>query len=109
MAPGRPLHQLPRPVEGSIREATIVSVNGKPVGSVWHPPYELDITSFVHKGENNLEITVGNLAINGLAGSALPDNRLLDLRFTKRFDPQDMQGLETLPSGLLGPVQLVFR
>jgi hypothetical protein len=96
-------------IDGPVREAATVRVNGNLVGSVWHPPYELEITSLLHTGVNSLEITVGNLAINELAGNALPDNRLLDLRYTKRFEPQDMQGLEPVPSGLLGPVRLIFR
>jgi hypothetical protein len=44
------------------REAAIVYVNGKRAGSLWHPPYRLDITAFAHPGENSLEVRVDNTA-----------------------------------------------
>jgi hypothetical protein len=44
-----------------------------------------------------------------MAWKSLPDYRLLDLRYGKRFDPQDMENLQPLPSGLMGPTTLVAR
>jgi hypothetical protein len=93
-------------VESPVREAAQVYVNGKFAGSIWHPPYEVDVTRFLHPGENNLRIIVGNLAINEMAGRALPDYRLLNQRYGERFAPQDMEDLQPLPSGLLGHVYL---
>ncbi len=94
-------------LEGPIREAAVVTVNGQRVGSVWHPPYTLDVTKQLRAGENTIEIQVANTAINVLAGRAPADYRLLNLRYGERFTPQDMDNLQPLPSGLLGAIQLV--
>lgn len=94
-------------LESPIREVAQVFVNDQLAGVVWHPPYRVDITAFAHAGANDLRIEVGNTAINELAGKALPDYRLLWDRYGKRFEPQDMQDLHPLPSGLLGPVTLI--
>ena len=49
-------------LESPVREAAIVYINGQRAGSVWHPPYEIDITGLLHAGENTLRIVVANLA-----------------------------------------------
>jgi len=93
--------------DAPLRDAAMVYVNGKLAGSVWHPPFTLDIGPFLRAGANELKIVVANTAINELAGRAAPDYRLLWLRYGKRFAPQDMDHLEPLPSGILGPLQIV--
>lgn len=92
-----------------IREAAVVYVNGQRAGSLWHPPYQLDITSLLHPGQNQMELRVANTAINELAGQSLPDYRLLWARYGRRFVPQDMNDLEPIPSGILGKVELLQR
>ncbi|HEY1901465.1 MAG TPA: glycosyl hydrolase [Terracidiphilus sp.] len=94
-------------LEGPIREAAQVYVNGRLAGVVWHPPYRLDVTQFLQPGRNDLRILVGNTAINTLAGQPLPDYRLLWDRYGMLFVPQDMENLAPLPSGILGPVTLM--
>jgi hypothetical protein len=94
-------------LESPVREAAIIKVNGKIAGSVWHPPYQLDITSLLHEGDNTIEIRVDNTAINLLAGRAPTDSRLLWARYGQRAVPQDMDNLQPLPSGILGPVHLL--
>lgn len=89
-------------LESPVREVAEVFVNGRRVGSIWAPPYEIDITRYVRAGSNDLELRVGNLAINTLAGRAAPDYRLLNSRFGERFQPQDMENLQPLPAGLIG-------
>jgi hypothetical protein len=96
-------------LEGPVREAAQVSVNGAAAGAVWLPPYELDVTELLHSGENKLKIVVGNLAINEMAGRAPVDYRFLNSRYGERFVPQDMDNLQPLPAGILGPVRLVAR
>ena len=93
-------------LEGPVREAAEVYVNGQRAGVVWHPPYTIDLTSWLRAGKNQLRIVVGNTAINSLAGSALPDYRLLNDRYGERFRPQGMDNLEPLPSGILGGLRL---
>lgn len=112
-APGTPVEPAPGQLlgmhallDGPIREAAVVVVNGQRAGSVWHPPYELDLASYLHAGQNQLRITVGNLAINEMSGRAEPVYTLLNLRYGERFVPQDMKGLRPLPSGMLGAVTL---
>lgn len=93
--------------EGPIRDAAVVYVNEKRAGSVWHPPYSVDVTKLLHSGQNTIRVVVGNTAINELSGQSLPDYRLLNLRYGERFTTQDMKDLQPLPSGLLGRIQLV--
>jgi hypothetical protein len=92
-----------------VREAAMVLVNGKLAGTVWHPPYEIEITALVKSGMNQLRIFVSNTALNGLAGQTLPDYKLLNLRYGERFSPQDMDNVKPLPSGLLGRITLIAR
>ena len=96
-------------LESPVREAAVVYVNGRRAGSVWCPPYTVDVTGLLRPGENTLRIVVGNLAINEMAGSALPDYRLLNSRYGVRFMPQDMEDLQPLPSGLLGTIRMIAR
>lgn len=89
-----------------IREAAVVYVNGQRAGSLWCPPYRLDVTRYLKTGENSLSIVVGNTALNHMAGRRLPDYRLLNLRYGERFQAQDMEKIIALPSGLIGPLSL---
>ncbi|MDR3749906.1 MAG: glycosyl hydrolase [Terracidiphilus sp.] len=90
-----------------IREAALVLVNGKRVGWLWHPPYRIGISRFIHPGENQLEVRVYNTAINELAGQPPRDYTALRAKYGRRFDPQDMDNLQPIPSGLFGPVHLM--
>ncbi len=94
---------------GPVREAAVVYVNGKRAASVWAPPYEADLTGLLREGVNELRIEVANTAMNQMAGSPPLDYRFLDARYGRRFDMQDMNLVEALPSGLLGPLQLEIR
>ena len=94
-------------LEGPVREAAEIYVNGQRAGVIWHPPYALDVSKLLKAGRNTLHIVVGNTAINTLAGHALPDYRLLNARYGQRFVPQGMNNLEPLPSGIVGPVRLI--
>ncbi len=93
-------------LDAPVRDAAVVFVNGQRAGSVWMPPYRLDITQWLHEGSNTLSIQVANTAVNALAGQSQPDQRLLWARWGKRAEPQDMENLQPLPAGLLGPVTL---
>lgn len=94
-------------LDSPIREAAVVYVNDQRAGAVWCPPYKLDVTKFIKPGRNQIRIEVANTAMNYMAGHSLPDYRLLNLRYGERFQPQDMDKIQALPSGLLGPVRLV--
>jgi hypothetical protein len=94
-------------LEAPVREAAVVYVNGGRAGSVWCPPYSVDLTGRLRPGANTLRIEVANLAINHMAGRSLPDYRLLNLRYGTRFEPQDMDKVKPVPAGLFGPIRLV--
>jgi len=94
-------------IDSPVREAAVVYVNGRRAGSVWAPPYKLDVTGLLKAGENQVRIDVANLAVNYMAGHALPDYKLLNLRYGMRFEAQDMDKIQVTPSGLLGGVRLI--
>ncbi|HEU4766831.1 MAG TPA: hypothetical protein VFS77_05630, partial [Pyrinomonadaceae bacterium] len=93
--------------EGPIREAAVVYVNDKRAGSIWCPPYSIDVTGMLRPGPNKIRVRVANTAMNYMAGHSLPDYRLLNLRYGERFQPQDMDKVQSIPSGLLGPIRLI--
>jgi hypothetical protein len=112
--PGKPLDSTPKVpagmramLESPVREAAVVYINGQRAGSVWKPPYQLDVTPWLKPGSNRIEVQVANLALNGLAGQERPDYRLLSARYGQRFVPQDTHLIEPKPSGMLGPVRLL--
>jgi hypothetical protein len=90
-----------------IREAATVTINGKPAGSLWHPPYRLDVTKLLKGGQNHIEIHVYNTALN--AWSALPphDYKPLIEKYGDRFQMQDLDKVEPIPSGIIGQVYIV--
>jgi hypothetical protein len=93
--------------EGPVREAAVVYINGERAGSVWCPPYTLDVTRYLKPGVNELRVVVGNLALNHMAGRPLPSYEALKGKYGVRFEPQDMHKVEPIPAGLTGPVRLV--
>ncbi len=95
--------------EGPVREAAVVSVNGNVAGSVWRPPYRVEIGPLLRAGANRIRVEVANTAINGMAGRALPDYRLLYSLYGRRFDPQGWNLIAPLPSGMFGPITLIAR
>jgi hypothetical protein len=95
--------------ESPVREAAQIYVNDKPAGTVWHPPYEINVTALLHAGDNNIQIVVANLALNELAKGPLPDYKALNARYGERFQAQDLQNLKPVPAGLLGQVRVVAR
>ena len=96
-------------LEAPVREAAVVYINERRAGSVWAPPYAVDVTGQLRPGENGIRIEVANLAVNYMVAHGYPNYNLQGVRqqFGNRFDPQDLNRLQTLPSGLLGPIELV--
>jgi hypothetical protein len=88
---------------GTVANLAEVRVNGQPCGIAWTPPYRLDITKALKKGDNQLEISVTNTWANRLIGDqALP----ADQRQTWTPAPSPAAGKPLLPAGLLGPVRI---
>ena len=96
-------------LDAPVREAAVVFVNGKRAGSAWCPPYSVEVTGLLNRGENDVRIEVANLAVNYMADfkrHPLPDYSALIARFGNRFQPQDMDLIRPVPAGLIGPIQL---
>jgi hypothetical protein len=93
-------------LDGPVREAAEVFVNGRRAGTVWAPPYALNLAGFLRAGENALEIRVTNTAINMLAGRPAPDYGPLIARFGERFNLPRDTSLQPLPAGILHAVTL---
>jgi hypothetical protein len=95
-------------VDPPIREAATVFINGQRAGTLWHPPYRLEVTDLLRDGSNELRIEVYNTAINLLAGAGRRiDEQALTARYGLRFRMQEMESVEPLPSGLLAVPKLV--
>ena len=95
--------------DAPIREAATIYVNGKRAGVLWHPPYSLDLTPYLQQGTNTLEIRVYNTATNALAGKPPRDYTALKQKYGDRFQMQDMNDLHPQPSGIFGPVTLLYE
>lgn len=93
-----------------IREAAEIEVNGRAVGALWTPPYEIDVTRCLHAGVNTLRITVANLPVNRVLGLPDPDLNALRAVYGERFPAPEEKSLmsEPAPSGLIGPLTLVI-
>jgi hypothetical protein len=107
VAPGGPAARMQAWVDAPVREAAVVFVNGRRAGAAWCPPYAIEVSALLRPGPNEIRIEAANLAINHMAGRALPDYKLLNLRHGARFEPQDMDKVQPVPAGLFGPIRLV--
>ena len=60
---------------GEVKNLAVVHVNGQVIGTLWRPPFTVDITEALHGGVNTLEIDVTNLWVNRMVGDELePDD-----------------------------------
>lgn len=89
---------------GDVKNIAEVSLNGKPVGTVWKTPFVIDITDAIKKGTNQLEIKVTNLWVNRLIGDAQPN---VKEKITFTTMPFYRGNEPLLPSGLMGPVKVL--
>jgi hypothetical protein len=96
---------------GAVKDLSEVSLNGKPLGIRWKPPYQYDVTGVLRRGANQLEIKITNEWTNRLLGDRLgpPEKRVFPGPPVAGgrsggfgFGPQ-----QPLESGLIGPVSLV--
>ena len=97
-------------IAAPVREAATIFLNGRRAGSIWAPPYRLDVTNGVRAGANDLRIEVYNTAVNRLAeGGHLPDVGAVTERYGQRFRLQDMDNVQPIPSGILAVPRLVIE
>ena len=88
---------------GEVHDVARVRLNGIELGIVWTKPASIDVTRAVHKGQNQLEVTVTNLWPNRLIGDAgLPAAQRITVTNVQKFNANT----PLYPSGLIGPVRL---
>jgi hypothetical protein len=85
-----------------------VSLNGKPLGVLWSPPFFLDLTEAAAVGQNTLVVEISNTWANRLVGDAIAPS---EKRFTRtnvlHNNGKRWKDTALLRSGLFGPVHLV--
>jgi len=87
---------------GRVEMIAAVSLNGKPLRTLWTPPYRIDLTEAVRTGFNTLTVEVTGTWFNRLVYDA---NQPEEKRKTWTIDgPAKEEKLRE--SGLLGPVVL---
>jgi hypothetical protein len=87
---------------GDVKNLADVTVNGKPLGIVWHAPYRVDVTSALKPGSNEVTIKVINAWVNRLIGDQQPGAT----KYTFADEKPYRANSPLLPSGLLGPVRV---
>jgi hypothetical protein len=87
---------------GDVKNLAAVTVNGKPLGIVWHFPFRVDATSALKAGANEISIKVTNAWVNRLIGDEQPNAVKITFADEKPYKANSA----LLPSGLLGPVTL---
>jgi len=99
---------------GDVRETARVMVNGKECGTLFAVPYLMDITDYVHEGENTLQVAVANLPANriaqmdreGVRWRRFKEINMVDLNYKKSTYSE----WKPMPSGLCSEVKLrVYR
>ena len=86
---------------GDVKNIAELTVNGRPIGVLWHAPFRADVTAALKPGTNEIKVRVTNLWVNRLIGDQQPDA-------TTKYTFADVKPYKAdsplLPSGLLGPV-----
>ena len=88
---------------GRVEMIAVVSVNGKPLRTLWTPPYRIDLTEAVQSGRNTLTVEVTGTWFNRLvydAGQPEEERKTWTISGPSKDEP-------LRESGLLGPVRLM--
>jgi hypothetical protein len=89
---------------GDVKNIAVVAVNGKTLGTCWKTPFRVDVTSALKPGANTLEVKVINLWVNRLIGD---QQEGVTTKYTYTAQQFYRADSPLLPSGLIGPVQVV--
>lgn len=91
---------------GDVRHVAEVFVNDQPLGVLWKPPFQLDITDVAKPGANKVVIEITNVWKNRLIKDAqLPKEQRVTWCFYPFYHNEPDAPL--IESGLLGPVQIM--
>lgn len=105
----RALLQLPR-----FGCTATVSINGKDLGTIWDPYYQLDITSAVHSGSNQMTVRITTPLRNRIVGDLNQDRGERALFTTSpgvdKYDqvPYFSRNHELIPTGISKPMVVRF-
>jgi hypothetical protein len=89
---------------GKVTATSRVKINGQYAGGAWTAPYRVDISRFIRKGNNVIEVEVCNTWVNRLIGDQrLPES---ERRVQSGVSPWQA-GSPLQESGLLGPVRII--
>jgi hypothetical protein len=89
---------------GDVKNLAEVVINNQPLGIVWKTPFRVNATEALREGENSIEVKVTNLWVNRLIGDQQPGVTDPVTYTTQAFYQADSP---LLPSGLMGPVNVV--
>jgi len=85
---------------GRVEVIAEVKLNGKELGTLWKPPYCLEINDAVRAGENTLEVKVTNLWVNRQIGDEqLPEDSQRNADGTLKAWPEWLQEGKSSPTG----------
>jgi len=88
---------------GRVESLAKVRLNGKEIDTLWCYPYRVNVSGYLKKGTNKLEVDIVNQWWNRLIGDeqqgAVPSTKVSARLFWKASDA-------LVPSGLMGPVVL---
>ena len=96
---------------GDVRETARIKMNGKEVATLFAVPYRIDITPYIKKGKNKIEVEVSNLGANriskldreGVEWRKFNEINVVDLNYKNtRYDQW-----APMLSGLCSPVRLL--
>jgi hypothetical protein len=90
---------------GMVQKVAKVTLNDRFIGTVWKPPFCLEISDAVREGRNDLEVEVANTWTNRLIGDAfLPSEK--QYCTTNIHSKLSQKERKLQPSGLMGPVKI---
>jgi hypothetical protein len=108
---------------GTVHDMARVKLNGKDLGVVWCAPWRVEVTGAIKTGDNQLEIEVVNRWTNRMIGDLQPADanvrtvegppgflggkKIQTGRYTFSTDDPYKADSPLVPSGLLGPVQIM--
>lgn len=89
---------------GNVRDICEITLNGRPLGVCWNPPFRVDVTGLLRQADNLLEVKVVNLWANRVIGDAglPPEKRLTRTNITRLSAQSPLE-----PSGMTGPVRIL--
>jgi hypothetical protein len=91
---------------GDLRYTGEVWINGRRVGDMVWPPYQCDVTRYVHAGQNTLTVVVANLLANQMRWNIF-DSAISNTISRWWHDANIIRESDHLKSGLFGPVRIV--